>query len=143
MGFRYRKSIRLGKSGTRINLSGSGVGVSTGVKGVRFGVGPRGTRATLSVPGTGISYVAQSGTGRKRGTSKRQQQQAVMVAAQPEPVQVVYQRPRPRIGKGILALLLAGPLGLIVFAMGQTLWGALWRGWLFSIIILVVLSQVM
>lgn len=143
MGFRYRRSIRLGKSGTRINLSGSGVGMSTGVKGMRFGVGPRGTRTTLTVPGTGISYVAQSGSGRKRGTSKRQPQQAVMAYPQPAPVQVVYQRPRPRIFKGILALLLAGPLGLIIFAMGQTLWGALWRGWLFSVIILVVLSQVM
>lgn len=143
MGFRYRKSIRLGKSGTRINLSGSGVGGSTGVKGMRVGVGPRGTRTTLSVPGTGLSYTSQSGSGKRRSVAKRSQQQAVMVAAPPAPVQVVYQRPRPRIGKGILALILAGPLGLIIFAMGQTLWGALWRGWLFSVIILVVLSQVL
>ena len=142
MGLRYRKSIRVGKSGTRINLSGSGVGISTGVKGARIGVGPRGTRTTLSIPGTGVSYTSQSGLGGRRGATKRSQQQAVMVALQPAPLQIVYQRPRPRIGKGILVLLLAGPLGLIIFGMGQTVWGALWRGWLFSIIMLVVLSHV-
>lgn len=58
MGFRFRKSIRLGKH-TRINLSKSGVGVSTGVKGFRVGVGPRGVRTTASIPGTGISYSEQ------------------------------------------------------------------------------------
>lgn len=142
MGFRTSKSIRVGNA-TRINLSKSGVGVSTGMKGLRVGAGPRGTRTTVSVPGTGLSYTAQSGSGRKRGTTKRPQPQAAMVPAQPVPVQVVYQRPRPRIFKGILALILAGPIGLIIFGMGQTLFGALWRGWLFSIIILVVLSQVL
>lgn len=58
--------------------------------------------------------------------------------AQPAPIHVVYERPRPRIAKGILVLLLAGPLGLIIFAMGQTVWGALWRAWLAMIIILAV-----
>lgn len=58
MGFRFRKSIRLGKH-TRLNLSKSGVGVSTGVKGFRVGVGPKGVRTTASIPGTGISYTEQ------------------------------------------------------------------------------------
>jgi hypothetical protein len=40
MGFYLRKSISVGPS--RFNLSKSGVGVSAGVKGLRFGVGPRG-----------------------------------------------------------------------------------------------------
>jgi hypothetical protein len=40
MGFYLRKSISVGP--LRFNLSKSGVGVSTGVKGLRFGVGPRG-----------------------------------------------------------------------------------------------------
>jgi hypothetical protein len=56
----------------------------------------------------------------------------------PTPV-VVYQRPRPRIAKGILVLLLAGPIGLLIFAMGQTVWGALWRGWLTTIVICLIL----
>lgn len=58
MGFRFSKSIRLGK-GIRLNISKSGFGVSGGVKGFRVGVGPRGTRMTASVPGTGISYSKQ------------------------------------------------------------------------------------
>lgn len=58
MGLRLRKSIKLGKH-TRLNLSKSGVGVSTGVKGFRVGVGPRGVRTTSSIPGTGISYTTQ------------------------------------------------------------------------------------
>lgn len=40
MGFYLRKSISVGPF--RFNLSKSGVGVSAGVKGLRFGVGPRG-----------------------------------------------------------------------------------------------------
>ncbi|MBN2640497.1 MAG: DUF4236 domain-containing protein [Victivallales bacterium] len=40
MGFYIRKSVRLGP--LRLNLSKSGVGVSAGVKGLRFGTGPRG-----------------------------------------------------------------------------------------------------
>ena len=40
MGFYLRKSISVGP--LRFNLSKSGVGVSAGIKGLRFGVGPRG-----------------------------------------------------------------------------------------------------
>ena len=54
MGVRFRKSIKLGKN-TRLNLSKSGVGISTGVKGFRVSAGPKGVRTTASIPGTGIS----------------------------------------------------------------------------------------
>lgn len=61
MGFRYRKSINLG-GGFRINLSKSGVGYSWGVKGYRVTKTARGTiRKTASIPGTGISFVEESG----------------------------------------------------------------------------------
>src|SRR5947208_2668180 len=40
MGFYLRKSVSLGP--LRFNLSKSGVGVSAGIKGLRFGAGPRG-----------------------------------------------------------------------------------------------------
>ena len=72
----------------------------------------------------------------------RQRQPAVPDASQ-QTVRVVYERPKPRIAQGILVLLLAGPIGLIIFAMGQSVWGALWRGWLASIIIVVVLMLVL
>lgn len=63
------------------------------------------------------------------------------IAQSGQPVQyVVYERPRPRIAKGILTLLLGGPIALIIFAMGQTVWGALWRAWLTMIILYVVFT---
>lgn len=55
MGFRFRKSFKIGK-GTRINLSKSGIGVSSGVKGARVSVNQKGVRQTASIPGTGMSY---------------------------------------------------------------------------------------
>lgn len=61
MGVRFRKSINLG-GGFRVNISKSGIGYSWGVKGVRLTKTARGTkRSTLSIPGTGISYVSEEG----------------------------------------------------------------------------------
>lgn len=61
MGFRYRKSIKLG--GARLNLSKSGIGYSVGTKGFRVTKkAGGGTRTTTSIPGTGISYVKDSKT---------------------------------------------------------------------------------
>ena len=56
MGLNFRKSINL-PGGFRINLSKSGVGFSWGVKGARITRTAKGkTKATLSIPGTGVSY---------------------------------------------------------------------------------------
>jgi hypothetical protein len=61
MGFRLRKSINLG-GGFRINLSKSGIGYGWGVPGYRITKTAKGTtRRTYSIPGTGISYVEESG----------------------------------------------------------------------------------
>jgi hypothetical protein len=66
MGFRFRKSIRLGKL-IRINLSKSGIGASIGVKGLRVGIGPNGrVRKTVSIPGTGMSWVTEKSTSRRQ-----------------------------------------------------------------------------
>ena len=66
MGLRYRKSINLG-GGFRVNLSKSGVGYSFGGKGYRVTKTAKGTtRRTASIPGTGISYVSE--TGKKKNT---------------------------------------------------------------------------
>lgn len=59
MGLRFRKSI--GSKGVRINISKSGVGYSVGGKGFRVTKTAKGTtRQTLSIPGTGISYVTET-----------------------------------------------------------------------------------
>jgi hypothetical protein len=71
MGFRFRKSIRLGKI-LRINLSKSGIGTSVGVPGYRVGIGPRGKRTTVSLPGTGLSYVKEESLKKKPAAQVRQ-----------------------------------------------------------------------
>lgn len=65
MGLRFRKSINLG-GGAKINFSKSGVGYSIGTKGARITKKANGgSKTTLSVPGTGISYVKESKDKRK------------------------------------------------------------------------------
>lgn len=59
MGFRFRKSVKAGPF--RLNFSKSGVGWSVGGPGYRYTKKANGgTRTTVSVPGTGISYVKDS-----------------------------------------------------------------------------------
>lgn len=59
MGFIYRKSIKAGPF--RINLSKSGVGLSTGVPGFRVTQSSSGHRyTTFNVPGSGMSYRTSS-----------------------------------------------------------------------------------
>jgi len=56
MGLRFRKSFSIGP--LRINLSKSGVGFSFGFKGFRVSRSAKGKNtATVSLPGTGLSYV--------------------------------------------------------------------------------------
>ena len=68
MSVRFRKSINLG-GGFRINISKSGIGYSWGTKGYRVTKTAKGTmRRTTSIPGTGISFVDE--TGKKRTSAK-------------------------------------------------------------------------
>lgn len=56
MGLRFRKSFTIGP--LRINISKSGIGFSLGVKGFRISKSAKGkAQATVSLPGTGLSYV--------------------------------------------------------------------------------------
>ena len=65
MGFRFKKSIKAGP--VRVNLSKSGVGYSVGWKGFRVTKkASGGARTTTSIPGTGISYVSDSGSGQNK-----------------------------------------------------------------------------
>lgn len=70
MGFRFRKSINVGK-GFRINLSKSGISYSMGTKGFRKTKMANGrTRNTFSIPGTGVSYVDEKGKSKSSITQK-------------------------------------------------------------------------
>ena len=69
MGYRFRKSKDFGFG--RINLSKSGIGFSTGVKGFRMTKKTNGgNRTTFSIPGTGMSYVKDSSKKAKGKKSK-------------------------------------------------------------------------
>lgn len=64
MGFRFRKSIKLG-GGAKLNIGKKSVGFSVGGKGARYSVNSSGRRTkSVGIPGTGLSYVSTSG-GRK------------------------------------------------------------------------------
>ena len=70
MGMKFRKSINLG-GGTRLNVSRSGVGISTGVKGFRVSKNTSGrSRVTASLPGTGLSYTKEYGSSGSSGNSQ-------------------------------------------------------------------------
>ena len=65
MGMRFRKSF--GGKGFRVNVSKSGIGYSVGGKGFRYTKkAGGGSRTTTSIPGTGISYVKDSKTGKTK-----------------------------------------------------------------------------
>lgn len=73
MGLRFHKSINLG-GGFRVNLSTNGIGYSWGVKGYRITKTADGrTRKTISIPGTGISYVEEHKSGKDPAASKSKQ----------------------------------------------------------------------
>ena len=68
MGFRLRKSVKIAP-GVKINLSKSGGSLSLGGRGATVNIGSRGVRSTYSIPGTGISYVTQTSSGRNTRSS--------------------------------------------------------------------------
>ena len=70
MGMRFRKSV--GNKFFRVNFSKSGVGCSAGVKGARVTKKSNGgIRTTTSIPGTGISYVTESGSGKNKNSGNK------------------------------------------------------------------------
>lgn len=66
-----RKSINLG-GGVRLNLGRRGIGISAGVRGLRYSVNSSGrVTRTVSVPGTGLSHVSSRGGGRRGEAARR------------------------------------------------------------------------
>lgn len=71
MGLRYRKSYNHGPF--RVNLSKSGIGWSVGTKGARFTKKANGGyRSTASIPGTGVSYVKETGGANEEFSSRKE-----------------------------------------------------------------------
>ena len=70
MGWRFRKSIDI-LGLFRINFSKSGIGFSYGVPGYRVTKMADGrTRKTVSIPGTGVSHVSETGKKKKSAKTK-------------------------------------------------------------------------
>lgn len=67
MAVRFRKSFKLAP-GVRMNLSGSGFGLSLGPRGASVSIGKRGTFLNTGVPGTGLYARQRIGGGRSRAT---------------------------------------------------------------------------
>lgn len=70
MGLRFRKSFNI-LPGVKVNLNKKSAGVTLGTKGVHYTVNTSGKRtASVSLPGTGLSYSTSSGGG-KKGAKKK------------------------------------------------------------------------
>jgi len=80
MGLRFRKSFRI-FPGVRINLSKTGIGASVGFKGFRLTKRADGkVQRTVSLPGTGVSYVT---VGSKPAVSKSKSRAKSKAPAKP------------------------------------------------------------
>jgi hypothetical protein len=64
MAFRFRKRKKIAP-GVTLNLGKTGGSFSFGRRGASLNVGRRGTQGTISLLGTGLSYVARLGKRRR------------------------------------------------------------------------------
>lgn len=81
---RFQRSIKLGK-GVRLNLSKSGIGISTGIRGLRYAVGPGGQRITVGIPGTGLSHTIYLDRERREARAERDTNGDAAALSAPEP----------------------------------------------------------
>lgn len=69
MGFRVRKSFKIAP-GVRVNVGKKSAGVSFGTRGARVSINSRtGARATVGIPGSGISYTTSLNSSKKKKSS--------------------------------------------------------------------------
>lgn len=72
MGFRFRKSFKIAP-GVRVNIGKKSMGVSVGVRGLRYSVNTKGRRtASAGIPGTGLYYTTTSSSKRYKTNSYNQ-----------------------------------------------------------------------
>ena len=55
MGFRFHKSFKI-FPWLHLNISKSGISISLGKQGLTFNLGGKGGKATIGLPGSGMSY---------------------------------------------------------------------------------------
>lgn len=66
MGLRFNRRVRI-VPGARLNFSKRGVSLSVGKRGAWVTLAPKGVRGSVGIPGTGLSYTAQTSGFAKRG----------------------------------------------------------------------------
>lgn len=85
MGLNFRKSIKIAP-GVKLNIGKKSVGVSAGVKGAHISMNSSGRKtATISAPGTGLSYTAnlnkkKSSRSKKSSEAEKSKVNGVLVA---------------------------------------------------------------
>lgn len=70
MGLRYRKQIKVAP-GVKLNVSKSGISTSVGKRGATMNFSGRGTKATVGIPGSGISYSKQISSKKRRAADPK------------------------------------------------------------------------
>lgn len=128
MPLRLYRRVRIAP-GVRLNVSRSGPSLSLGPRGAHITVGHNRTRATVGVPGSGISYSIYS---HRRGAHVGRSQRDVR--GRPTPVAAGPPPPMPPSAKIVLGialtcLLITAPIGIPLLIVGlvqrsQPLWRA-------------------
>ena len=138
MGFRFRKSIKLGK-GVKLNLGRKSAGVSFGGRRGGVSINSRtGTRARVSIPGTGISYSAKLGGGKKRKSASSCSAAARASSGYPsrnEQIATAQQKRAPNPPKPPKSPKIYFPCGIIMVIIGILLLFLLWPLGLAAIVI--------
>lgn len=119
MGFRFRKSFKVGPF--RTTVSKSGISTSFGIKGARITKTANGrTCITAGIPGTGINYVSKNGKGRTASATANNHQQET----KPSMALGVFYRVLsvPLILLGLLLAFAVHPVYWVFVALGVIEW---------------------
>ena len=82
MGFRFYRRVKI-LPGLNLNFSGSGLSLSTGVRGAHVTFGPKGTTTSVGIPGTGLSYRQRVRTGKPSVDSRQFTRRAICSTGDP------------------------------------------------------------
>ena len=115
MAFSFRKSKKIGLF--RISLSKGGIGISTGIKGLRVGANSKGTYTTVSIPKTGIYSTKYAKKAKIETTATTQPAPSVIASIANTPVPVNMRR----VVRGVLWGVLCIVLVPIVFVLSPAL----------------------
>lgn len=119
MGFRFSRRIRIAP-GIRLNLSKSGISTSIGGRGAWLTFGRR-PRATISLPGTGLSYSQTLGGPPPRNAAPEPEPPVAPVRTAAPALAITTSQAGPRrrlrLWMWVLLALVLAPLGWALFTM--------------------------